>query len=82
VLGFDVMAHMPSASFMSAGGYHHHLGANTWESRGAAPAPAGTASLRSFTILVPSGAERDRVLERLDGVLQDPSGNRFELAIG
>src|SRR5436305_100064 len=43
VLGFDVVAEMPTALFVSAGGYHHHLGLNTWHSRGAKPAPEGTA---------------------------------------
>ena len=43
VLGFDLMAQLgEQAAFLSAGGYHHHLGANTWESRGAAPPPPGT----------------------------------------
>ena len=39
VLGFDVTAHMPSAIFLSAGGYHHHIGANTWQSSGAPSCP-------------------------------------------
>ena len=49
LLGFDLMAQLgPQAAFLSAGGYHHHLGGNTWESRGAAQAPEGTARLRSL----------------------------------
>src|SRR4051794_36519576 len=54
VLGFDVQARYGSqATFLSAGGYHHHLGANTWNSRGAAAAPAGSATLRHATVLLP-----------------------------
>ena len=52
------------AAFLSAGGYHHHLGANTWESAGAAPPPPGTAALRHATIVLPDAAERDRVAGR------------------
>jgi catechol 2,3-dioxygenase len=79
-VGFDLIAQLgQEAAFLSAGGYHHHLGANTWESRGAPPAPSGTASLRRFTIVVPDDAEHGRVLERLDGALRDPSGNAFDL---
>jgi len=92
VLGFDVMAELfGSAAFFGAGGYHHHVGANIWHSRGAPPAPAGTAALRHATIVLPSAAERDRVAGRIadagqepepraGGVLvQDPSGIRLLL---
>ena len=82
VVGFDLITQLgDQAAFLSAGGYHHHLGANTWESRGAPPAPAGTASLRHFTVVVPDEAERERVLERLGGVQSDPSGNRFDVVV-
>jgi catechol 2,3-dioxygenase len=53
VLGFDVTAHLPGALFVSAGGYHHHIGLNTWRSRGAGPAPADSAGLRFYTLDVP-----------------------------
>jgi catechol 2,3-dioxygenase len=57
-LGFALMASFgPQAVFLSAGGYHHHLGANTWESAGAPPAPPGTARLTQVTIVVPDGRE-------------------------
>jgi catechol 2,3-dioxygenase len=91
VLGFDVMAHMPSASFMSAGGYHHHLGANVWHSRGGQPPPPGARGLRSFEIVLPSAGDvaaaegrlQDAGVEtaRSDGdvVAADPSGNRLRL---
>jgi catechol 2,3-dioxygenase len=78
-LGVDLMAQLgPQAAFMSWGGYHHHLGANTWESRGAAQAPEGTARLLRYTIVLPSAAERDAVAARV-GELRDPSGNAFLL---
>ena len=50
-LGFDVVQrNYPGALFMSAGGYHHHIGANVWNSRGAAPAADGSAGLMEFGI--------------------------------
>src|SRR3954447_25581339 len=61
-LGFGLMAAFGAqAAFMSAGGYHHHLGANTWESRGAGQAPPGHATLLRATIVLPSAADRDRL---------------------
>ncbi|HET8536201.1 MAG TPA: VOC family protein [Solirubrobacteraceae bacterium] len=94
VLGFGLMAQLgPMAAFLAAGGYHHHLGANTWESAGAPAPPAGTAALRHATLVLPDGAERDRVVGRLehagiavedhrDGPLvHDPSGNALVLTI-
>ena len=82
VVGFDLIAQLgDQAAFLSAGGYHHHLGANTWESRGAAAAPAGTARLTHFTIVLPDADERDRIVKAVGGELRDPSGNVFELAV-
>jgi len=70
-LGMDVMAQLgPMAAFLSWEGYHHHIGLNTWESRGRPPAPSGTARLLGATIL---GADRA-------GELVDPSGNSLFLA--
>jgi catechol 2,3-dioxygenase len=93
VLGFDVMAELfGSAAFLAAGGYHHHIGANTWHSLGAPPPPPGTAALRHATVVLPDTAERDRVAGRVadaggeaeardDGVLvRDPSGIGLLLA--
>ena len=84
VLGFGLMAQLgPAAAFLSAGGYHHHVGANVWESRGAPPAPPGTAGLRRFTIVVPDGDELERVAARLGGAEgRDPSGNPVILSAG
>ena len=56
LVGFDVTGQVPElgVAFVSAGGYHHHLGLNTWAGQGAPPAPAGAAGLRHFTIELPS----------------------------
>ena len=66
VLGFEVTAHMgTSAAFLSAGGYHHHIGLNTWESYGGSPPPRGTTGLYHFAILLPSRTELARSVQRL-----------------
>ena len=66
VLGFQVMARMgESAAFLSAGGYHHHIGLNTWESAGGTPPPRGTTGLYHFAILLPSRKELARAILRL-----------------
>jgi catechol 2,3-dioxygenase len=81
VVGFDLVAQLgDQAAFLSAGGYHHHLGANTWESRGASPAPIGTARLLGFTIVVPEADEADRIFEAVGAEPRDPSGNAFDIA--
>ena len=94
VLGMGLMAQLgQAAAFLSAGGYHHHVGGNTWESHGARPAGPGFATLRHATIVVPDAAERDRVAARVadsgrepealesGGILvHDPSQNRLVLA--
>jgi len=81
-LGMDVTAQVgDQAAFLSVGGYHHHLGGNTWETRGAPPAPEGTARLLGFTIVLPDDAEVERVAERIGGAdVRDPSGNPLVLA--
>jgi catechol 2,3-dioxygenase len=67
VLGFDVVVRgYPGALFVSAGGYHHHIGLNTWHSAGTVPAPAGSVGLRSFTIELPHLRELAAVLGRLE----------------
>jgi catechol 2,3-dioxygenase len=92
VLGFALMARLgPSAAFFGAGGYHHHVGANTWESAGASPPPRGSAALRHATIVLPDERERERVMGRLDQrdvrmteagpTCVDPSGNALVLAV-
>jgi catechol 2,3-dioxygenase len=81
-LGMGLTAHLTDqAAFLSAGGYHHHLGSNTWETRGAEPAPEGTARLLRFTIVLPDEDELARVAERIGGTeVRDPSGNPLVLA--
>jgi catechol 2,3-dioxygenase len=77
VLGFDVTTRAyPGALFVSAGGYHHHLGLNTWHSAGAGPAAPGSLGLRSYEIVLPGAAELDRVLDRVRaaGLDAEPAG--------
>jgi len=93
VLGFDVTARMPGAVFVSAGGYHHNIGLNTWQSRGAAPAPENTAGLESFTIALPDREALAEVQARLaafgihiheqgaDILVADPSQNQIRLMV-
>jgi catechol 2,3-dioxygenase len=91
-LGLDVMVRSyPGALFLSAGGYHHHIGLNTWQSQGASPPPEGSLGLDRWELVLPSAAERDSAADRLadvgadpqrldEGVLApDPSGNRVLL---
>jgi catechol 2,3-dioxygenase len=91
-LGLDVMVRSyPGALFLAAGGYHHHLGVNTWQSQGAPPPPEGALGLDRYELVLPSAAERDSAADRLaeagadperldEGVLAtDPSGNRVLL---
>jgi catechol 2,3-dioxygenase len=66
VLGFEVTARMgDQAAFVSAGGYHHHLGLNTWESRGGSPPPRGTTGLYHAAIRYPTRAALADALRRL-----------------
>jgi catechol 2,3-dioxygenase len=64
--GFEVQQRFgDSAAFLSAGGYHHHLGLNTWESRGGPPSPRRAAGLYHFAILYPDRKELARAFKRL-----------------
>jgi catechol 2,3-dioxygenase len=88
-LGFETMVAMPEmgAAFVSAGGYHHHIGLNTWTSRGAPPPPADAAGLRVFEIIVPGEQTLAEISARLTALeapfeatanaieARDPSGN-------
>jgi catechol 2,3-dioxygenase len=66
VLGFEIMQRWGSdAAFISAGGYHHHLGLNTWESKGGSPPPAGSTGLYHVAILYPTRAALADALRRL-----------------
>ena len=59
-LGFEVQANLGSAAFVSAGGYHHHLGFNVWRGPGVGPAPEHTVGLRHWTIELPQDEARRR----------------------
>lgn len=66
VLGFELMERFgDQAAFLSAGGYHHHIGLNTWESRGGTPPPPGYTGLYHIAILYPNRRELARALKRL-----------------
>jgi catechol 2,3-dioxygenase len=66
LLGFEVTARYgDSAVFLSAGGYHHHIGLNTWAGKGAEPPPRGHSGLYHFAILFPTRKELANVLKRL-----------------
>src|SRR6266850_7809003 len=65
ILGFDVIFRMPQALFLSAGGYHHHLGFNTWESKGGNPPPTGTTGLYHVAIKYPTRADLGDAFRRL-----------------
>ncbi len=89
VLGFDLMGAAKSfrAAFVSAGGYHHHIGLNTWQGEGAPPLPADALGLRYFTVELPDEVEFGKAVERIrlaglesesvdSGILvRDPSRN-------
>jgi catechol 2,3-dioxygenase len=94
VLGFDVMVRSyPGALFVSAGGYHHHLGLNTWHSAGSGPPRPGSVGLRSYEIQLPGEHELEALLARVSQaglaiesdsgrcshLVRDPSGNALEL---
>jgi catechol 2,3-dioxygenase len=88
VLGFDVMVRgYPGALFVSAGGYHHHIGLNTWHSAGSAPPAPGAVGLRNYNVQLSDAAELAAVLARVraagveitdvpgGALVRDPSGN-------
>jgi catechol 2,3-dioxygenase len=85
VLGFEPMTTYPGALFLAAGGYHHHLGLNTWRGEGVGPAPAGTVGLREWTVVLDPdalGALRGRLAAAGLGdgdVVADPWGMRVRL---
>jgi catechol 2,3-dioxygenase len=66
VLGFELMQRFgPSAAFISAGGYHHHIGLNTWESKGGVPPPRGATGLYHLAIVYPTRADLGMALKGL-----------------
>src|ERR1035437_3361790 len=74
ILGFDVIFRMPDALFLSAGGYHHHLGFNTWESKGGSPPPPGTTGLYHVAIRYPTRAALGDAFRRLAAADLAPGG--------
>lgn len=66
LLGFEVTTRFgDSAAFLSAGGYHHHIGLNTWAGKGAKPAPPGHTGLYHFAILYPTRKELAKAVKKL-----------------
>jgi catechol 2,3-dioxygenase len=70
-LGFEEMAQLPSAAFLAAGGYHHHIGLNSWQSAGSPPAPANAPGLREISFNLDGAEPR---------TLSDPDGNTLSFA--
>jgi len=93
VLGFDIVALMPEALFVSAGGYHHHIGMNTWESKNGKLPIEPSAGLREFSLVLPDQAELDRLTNQIEvagvaverngesAIVLDPWQNRIRLTI-
>lgn len=94
VLGFETRQRFGEAAlFVAAGGYHHHLGFNTWASLGAPPPPADAAGLRSFVVTLPDPDELERITRRARAAgldvearergarLHDPFSHRVELEV-
>src|SRR3954464_16088784 len=93
VIGFDVWALIASAAFVSAGGYHHHLGFNVWRGEGVPPAPEHTVGLRHWTAQVDTPAEVSEVRQRVEAaghpieayeegfLVHDPSGNALLIEV-
>ena len=82
VLGFELMAQLgDQATFLAAGGYHHHVGANTWRSAGRPTAPEGYARLTQMTIVLPDESSLAVLAARAGGhEVRDPSGTPVLLA--
>ncbi len=94
VVGFGLIAHYGgSAAFVSAGGYHHHLGLNTWGTVGAPPQPPEAVGLRYFVVRVPDQNELSKVIDKAQAagvavdernnsvLLRDPSQNAVVIEI-
>jgi catechol 2,3-dioxygenase len=81
VLGFELRANLGTAAFVSAGGYHHHLGFNVWNGRGVGPAPEHTVGLRHWTVQLPTDADVAEVRSRADaaGVPVEPVPGGFRV---
>ncbi len=94
ILGLDIAARAPGASFYGSGGYHHQLAANVWNSRGAGPRSMGMAGLRAVQLRLRDPALREAIAARAAGAgipafsrpdgltLHDPWGSAITLAVG
>lgn len=93
IVGLDVKAQLPGAGFLSAGGYHHHIGLNTWRSQNAHPPPVDALGLIQYELNLPRESERDELLERLNELqvivddydsspsILDPAGNTLVITV-
>jgi len=94
VLGFELMAMLPSAAFVAAGGYHHHLGFNIWLGSDVQPLPPNTADLREWTVVLPAKDDVDAVRARVEAagldaqsheggfLVRDPWGSAVGFTVG
>ena len=92
-VGFQVMTRFPSAAFIAAGGYHHHLGLNTWRGEGVPPQPDGVVGLRHWTISLDEAEDVAAVRERVEAtgaevedrpagfLARDPWRNAVEVSV-
>jgi catechol 2,3-dioxygenase len=93
-LGFEIMIRMGNhALFVSAGGYHHHIGLNTWAGVGAPQPPENAVGLRLFSIILPNEDELKKIVEQLKNIgvtaefvektalVKDPAGNQIQLKV-
>jgi catechol 2,3-dioxygenase len=93
VMGFQLMAQWPGAGFLSAGGYHHHIGVNMWNSKNASPPPPDSLGLVNYSVQLAGRKPLNLLLEQLDKMqqpveqndgkyyVQDPSRNKIVLTI-
>ena len=81
VLGFELQMNLGTAAFVSAGGYHHHVGLNIWKGRGVGPPPPHTVGLRNWTVELASDSELSDVRERVEAARLpvDPAKRGFRV---
>jgi catechol 2,3-dioxygenase len=92
-LGFQIVSYYPQAVFLSTGGYHHHIGINTWQGTGAPTPTKNSVGLNWYTLVFSDETEREKAVQQLKQigadvkkeadfyVTNDPSGNRIHLVI-
>src|ERR671936_1964994 len=81
VLGFELQMNLGTAAFVSAGGYHHHVGLNIWKGRGVGPPPPRSVGLRNWTVELASDSELSDVRERVEAARLpvDPAKRGFRV---